>query len=44
MYLAGIFSVFRTRKLLEEDLEDGVVVHITHEGLTWNPYDHLEPL
>ena len=39
MYLDGIFSVFHARKLLEEDLDDSVVVHITPEGLTWNPYD-----
>ena len=39
LYLDDIFSVFHTRKPLEEDLEDGVVVLVTPKGITWNPYN-----
>ena len=35
--LDSIFSVFHTLKPLEEDLEDGVVVIFTPEGITWVP-------
>ena len=39
MHLQSIFSYFPTRKPDEEDIEDGVVVFITPEGVTWEPYD-----
>ena len=37
--LQSIFSYFPTRKPDEEDIEDGVVVVMTPEGATQEPYD-----
>lgn len=37
--LDGILSVFHKWIPTEEDLDDSVVILITREGVTWNPYE-----
>ena len=39
MQLRSIFSYFPSRRPSEKDIEDGVIVVITPEGATWEPYD-----
>ena len=39
LQLRSIFSYFPSRKPNDDDLEDGVIVVMTPEGLTWDAYD-----